>query len=955
MPEVGTEMNGGVLFLLAFAAVVGIGVYQESFAEKTVTGYDYFETTRADGTVEWKSHKPYVFDGEKYVPFIEIENETRTAAGNIALGTDGKFRWNGHLVDSIALITSTDGVTWTLQKSVNEKVPDITNNMGLFSSAKLVPAIGLLEYKYILQDGSWKTQLEFTKRGGNPNLMYGFQQTVIANTDVIAIGDVKIDVDQNDGAEYLKQFITDNGGVLDLGGGIIFDFDIGIDDLYSVNVYDNGIDSSRLVFEYRTSTVLANNETLIIDPTFTYTISTDAIAIGAEGQSGSACGDAYSLYDNGNLDASFTRDSSSAVDFSCERETWTWDISSIPNDATITDVTVRFDVGLAVNARTGDFVEVDGVDPRTLTIDNAVVDNTDADLLWDAYGTVYVSGSTDFQTVANDYVQSLGASAVADLQDDIADGYFVLGAKSNNETRDGSNRTTEITDMELQVTYTIPTPDAVDDLTFANLGTSSLDLVWTQPGLNGGNLTNYMVNSTTPWSSTTSFLANTTNTYYNVTGLTFGTPYSFSVSALTENGYNFTGNVLNITTDATIYTGVAPTSFTVNDCAHTCTTQLNLEWFATLMDNINGFRIFYETPIGNGFTILDSNTTTTTTYYNHTSLTAGQFYNYKVAAMNSSGLSENSTTYAYSPHRLPDAVDDLTATPNDLLQFELAWTAPELYGTLSGYNINYTTPAGDPLTVYTNDTGSASTAAVLGGLDPTTEHTFRVSAVTIHGKNITGANLPNATGTVEIEIGDLTFEVETNPDAQPIWFELINVDNVTDTVQVRFDSALTVDCTVSHRLAGTNSTYTGLSETAGSGYVYHNFTVTNAGNDILDWDCVDQTNANSNGQYSLTQTLAASGVGGAANVPLFSQINNFSDGLYGTDGDLAGIDLITLFIVIASMIGFNRTHPALGVGMMTTMLGAAWYFELIPWTSAVLGGIALVVVLSIGMGLKKRD
>jgi len=498
-------------------------------------------------------------------------------------------------------------------------------------------------------------------------------------------------------------------------------------------------------------------------------------------------------------------------------------------------------------------------------------------------------------------------------------------------------------------------PNAVTDLTFANLDNNSVDLIWTEPGLNNGTVVNYMVNSTTPWGSSTNFLANSTNLYYNVTGLNFGTPYSFSASVLTEGGYNFTGNILNITTPSTVFTGVAPTGLTVNDCYHACTTQLNLEWLATLMDNINGFRIFFETPIGNGFTTLTSNTTTATTYYNHTGLISGQFYNYKVAALNGSGISENSTTYSANPHHLPDSVDDLTVTTNSLLQFLLSWSAPNLYGTLSGYNINYTTPAGDPQTVYVADTGSATTSATISGLDPTTEYSFRVSAVTNHGSNVTGANIPSATLTVEIAVGDLTFDVETNPDTTPIWYELYNVNPTTDDVQVRFASSLNVDCTVSERIAGTNTNYTSLSETAALGYVYHNFTVINAGNDILDWNCWDHSDPTINGQYSLTQSLASSGAGGISNVPLFSQINNFSSGLYGTDGKIGGIDLITMFIVIVSMLGFNRTNPALGVGIMVTMLGAAWYFELIPWTSGMLGGIALVVVLAIGMGLKKRD
>ena len=244
--------------------------------------------------------------------------------------------------------------------------------------------------------------------------------------------------------------------------------------------------------------------------------------------------------------------------------------------------------------------------------------------------------------------------------------------------------------------------------------------------------------------------------------------------------------------------------------------------------------------------------------------------------------------------------------------------------------------------------------ATISGLDPTVEYSFRVAANTYHGINATFGNIENATASSEIAVGDLDFDAGTNPDANPIWYENYIVDANTNDVQVRFDAALVVDCTITERISGDVTTYTGLAETVSpDGYVYHNFTVTNAGNDILDWDCYDQTDALVNGQYSLVQSESASGVGGLGNVPLFQQMGNFTAGLYGTEGEFAGIDLITLFIVIVSMLGFNRQNPALGVGVMAVMLGAAWYYELIPWTSGVLGGIAIVVVLAIGQGTKK--
>lgn len=330
---------------------------------------------------------------------------------------------------------------------------------------------------------------------------------------------------------------------------------IGFDTKNNVHDFANSIhqvEPGRLVFEFNDAkTRLAVGEVLTVDPTFNYTVGTE-IVIGAEGQSGGVCGDAYSLYDNGNLDASFTRDSASSADFSCERGTYTWDISSIPNWATITDVSIRFDVTTTASPRTGDFVEVDGNDPRTLQIDNAVVDNTDADLLWDAFDTVYVSGSTDFQTVANDYIQDLGTDADADLQADLIDDYFVLGTRSNNETRDGNNRTTELTDVELQVTYTVPpNPDAVDDLTWTDITDTTVDLAWTQPALNTGNLTGYQIKYDTPWTSTPSIILTnntlSTDVTSQISGLTELTDYSFQIGVWTE-GYNGTGNVLNVTT-----------------------------------------------------------------------------------------------------------------------------------------------------------------------------------------------------------------------------------------------------------------------------------------------------------------------------------------------------------------------------------------------------------------------
>ena len=516
--------------------------------------------------------------------------------------------------------------------------------------------------------------------------------------------------------------------------------------------------------------------------------------------------------------------------------------------------------------------------------------------------------------------------------------YMVAGI---NSTGVGSNST-----AAAETTWGVPDPVTLFTIISATIDTLTLNFTAAIPF--GYEVTDYEVLRDNVFLS---YIGNVTS--HVDTLLDPVTSYEYSVRALSSFGNSTWVNATGTTVTS------PPTGLTVNDCYHTCTTQLNLEWIAPVPSTgVNGYKIEFESPIGDGWGTLVGNTTDTTLFHNDTSLANdGVFHNYRVIALTPDGESQVSNTFAYTTHKLPDSVDDLVVTTNALLQFILNWGTPELHGSLSGYNINYTTPAGDPLIIEDGNTGSSSTTDTISGKNPTVEYSWRVAAVTNHGVNATFSNISNGTLTSEVAVGDLedSITVQVNPDAEPIWYVLMNTNTVQDVVQVRYNSNLEVDCNVDRRIAGTTTNFTSLSETIASGYVYHNFTLNNAGYDIIDWDCFDQTDPTIDGQYSLTQGMSASGVGGFANVPIFAQMGNFSAGLYGTDGDFGGIDLITMLIVIVSMLGFNRTNPALGVGVMTTMLGAAWYFELIEWQGAMLGAVAMVLVLAIGMGLKKRD
>jgi len=512
--------------------------------------------------------------------------------------------------------------------------------------------------------------------------------------------------------------------------------------------------------------------------------------------------------------------------------------------------------------------------------------------------------------------------------------YMVAGI---NATGVGSNSTASNT-------YTWGVPDAPTGFSIINPTVDTLNLNYTASVPFGYPVTGYEV-----YRDNVQISADIGNvTSYTDTGLGAVTSYDYAVRALSSFGSSGWANATGTTVTE------PPTSLTVNDCYHTCTTQLNLEWVAPVPDTgVNGYKIETESPIGGGWSTLVANTTTTTLYYNHTGLANdGVFHNYRIYALTPDGQSAVSNTYAYTTHKLPDSITDLVVTDDGLLQFVLNWSVPSnLYGTLSGYMINYTTPAGDPLTIETSDTGSTSTTYTKAGNDPTVEYSFRVSAVTNHGTNSTLGNIFNYTLTTPLEVGDLTFSTEDNTNVVPYSYMVIPVSDTTDTIRVTFDSSFTTDCTIEQTLAGTTNSYTGLSETAGSGSsVYHDFSVQNTGNDVLEFDCWDQTDPTQNGQFLFT--IDQTGLTSTA-MPLVGQVQNFTGGLYGTNGEFGEFDLITLFVIILSMLGFNRKHPALGVGFMVVALGATRYYGLIGDISLAVGGIALISVLAIGVGLKK--
>ncbi len=94
--------------------------------------------------------------------------------------------------------------------------------------------------------------------------------------------------------------------------------------------------------------------------------------------------------------------------------------------------------------------------------------------------------------------------------------------------------------------------------------------------------------------------------------------------------------------EETEFVSPVPTAPTGLTAIATSPNNIDLNWTHNLNNGTNGFTIFRETPVGNGFITLVANTTTTTTSFSNSGLLCNTQYNYMVAALNANGTSPNS-------------------------------------------------------------------------------------------------------------------------------------------------------------------------------------------------------------------------------------------------------------------------------------------------------------------------
>ncbi|NVM31497.1 MAG: hypothetical protein HWN65_21845, partial [Candidatus Helarchaeota archaeon] len=226
------------------------------------------------------------------------------------------------------------------------------------------------------------------------------------------------------------------------------------------------------------------------------------------------------------------------------------------------------------------------------------------------------------------------------------------------------------------------------------------------------------------------WIANTTNTFHLDSGLTDGQIYWYKITAVDDGGPSQNVGEPSVavngtpqdTTDPAQVTGLQVFVIPEGD-------QLDLQWDdVNFTGDVDGYRIYRNTTIS-GFQLID---TTTDTWYNDTTVTNGDPYWYKVAAIDEV---PNEGNYSTAVNGTPwDSVppDPVTITPDPVAAIpagkalNISWTA-NTSSDVAGYWIYNSTSEFGTYTLLTS-VSDPTTYYVHSGLIDGQEYWYKVSA-----------------------------------------------------------------------------------------------------------------------------------------------------------------------------------------------------------------------------------
>ncbi|HEY7283377.1 MAG TPA: fibronectin type III domain-containing protein [Actinomycetota bacterium] len=273
-------------------------------------------------------------------------------------------------------------------------------------------------------------------------------------------------------------------------------------------------------------------------------------------------------------------------------------------------------------------------------------------------------------------------------------------------------------------------PDAPINVTAAP-GNGSATVSWTPPTSTGGSaITGYNVTGS-PGGATKHVGANATST--NMTGLTNGTTYTFTVVATNAAGSSAPSAPSNPVTPRTV--PGAPTGAT----AVVGNASATISWTTPVSNGGSPILSYTVTSNVGGFS-----TTVTGTAATITGLANGTTYRFRVVATNAAGNGPASAlSNAVTPHSPPGAPTSVVATGGNRMATVTWAAAPANGGAITGYRI-IASPGGATTTV-----GGSTLNAVVTGLNNGTTYTFSVIATNDLGDGPAGvSNAVTPTSTI---------------------------------------------------------------------------------------------------------------------------------------------------------------------------------------------------------------
>ncbi len=288
-----------------------------------------------------------------------------------------------------------------------------------------------------------------------------------------------------------------------------------------------------------------------------------------------------------------------------------------------------------------------------------------------------------------------------------------------------------------------------------------------------------------------------------------------------------------------------------------------------------------------------------------------------------------------------NAVTDLIITDERGTAIDLSWSAPSvIVGAIDGYQINFTTPHNlnvASIANGANNTGNTGTTATVSGLMGLTNYSFRVGVWnTLGGINASG-NVVNGTTTFDptgaFSAGSFNI-TQVGIDVRNFKFERIDLNTTALLLNVTYPNTFNSSCNFYFKFAMVNQSHFNLADIpVNSNEDEASFRFEGVDNEIIEVTCQDH-NSNVTGDYLITQS----------SFMILQQIQDFQSGTFGTMGKFGALDLITVFAVTISMIGFNRINESVGVILSVLMIGGFSVFGLIQWETTFTASLALAVL-----------